>query len=684
MMETTPKARRTDFEEVLHGVTVPDPYRWMEDIDSDEVRAWIEAENVYTDAFFADLPVKEKIQQRMTELWNYEKYGVPFRRGGRVFFLHNDGLQNQSVLFWQESLEDEPKELIDPNRLSEDGTVAMNYAAVSPDGRWIAYQLAQSGSDWNEIRVRGVDSGEDTEDHLSWVKFSGISWTKDCGGFYYSRYDEPKSEEAFRGQNYYQKLYYHRLGTAQEMDELVYHREDQKEWGFSGLVSDDGRYLINLVWQGTAQQNDLFYQDLEDESGEMIELLTGFEAEYEFVGNVGSTFYLLTDLDAPFKRIVAVDVNAPEKENWQMVVAESKDLIAGASLVAGRLLLTYLVDAKSELKVVDLSGALLDTPELPGIGTVSGFGGKADDEDVFYSFTNFTTPGTIYRYDVLKAETTLFRAPELNFDPKAFVTEQVFYPSKDGTMVPMFITHKKGLVRDGQNPTYLYGYGGFNIPMAPTFSVTQLVWMEMGGVFAMACLRGGGEYGTEWHEAGMKLNKQNVFDDFIAAAEFLIEHQITSPAKLGIGGRSNGGLLVGACLTQRPDLYGACLPSVGVMDMLRFHQFTIGWAWVSDYGSPDNEDEFKAIHAYSPYHNLREGVKYPPTLITTADHDDRVFPAHSFKFAAQMQHAQAGGAPVLIRIESKAGHGMGKPLNKIIEDYSDQISFLAKHLGVTV
>jgi len=674
-----PDSARTEHTDVIHGVRVPDPYRWLEDIDSEPAQDWIAAQNELTSAYLEGIAGREKIHRRVTELWNYEKYGVPIKRGGRYFFTRNDGLQNQDILYWTESLDAQPQVLLDPNQLSKDGTVALITYDISPDGRLLAYGLSASGSDWQEWRVREVDSGRDRDDHLEWLKFSDAAWTGDSQGFYYSRYDAPPEGAAYKGANYYQKLYYHRVGTPQSKDELVYERHDHKEWGFDGHVTEDGRYLIIVVGKGTQRENGVFYQDLRAD-GEVVELLADFDASYIFVGNDGPVFYFMTDLDAPMSRVIAIDVTRPERSNWEQIIAASDDALQSVSLVHDRFIASYMHDAHSRVKVLDKSGEVVREVEFPGMGTVEGFNGKQGDRETFYSFTGFTTPGTIYHYDIETGQSTVFRQPKLDFD--AFVTEQVFYRSKDGTRVPMFISYKKGLERDGNNPTYLYAYGGFNISQPPTFSVGNLVWMEMGGVYAQANLRGGSEYGKPWHEAGMKLNKQNVFDDFIAAAEWLIENAYTRTPRLAIGGRSNGGLLIGACMTQRPDLFGACLPVVGVLDMLRFQKFTIGWAWVSDYGSPDDPEEFEALLAYSPYHNVRPETVYPSTLIQTGDHDDRVFPAHSFKFAAALQAAQAGPAPTLIQIATKAGHGLGKPTDKLIQEAADCWVFLVRALGM--
>lgn len=678
-----PDSPRADLVEILHGVEVPDPYRWLEEIDSEQTRHWVAAQNELTFDYLGRITARDKIRQRITQLWDYEKYDTPFKRGDRYFFSRNDGLQNQGVLYWLESLDDEPKLLLDPNLLSEDGTVAVTGYTVSEDGQLMAYGLSSAGSDWQEWRVREVESGRDRDDYLQWVKFSTASWSHDNQGFFYSRYDEPKEGLEYKGANYYHKLYYHRLGTPQAEDVLVYERPDQKEWGFHGRVTEDGRYLVIWIFRGTNRENGVFYKDLQAQDSQVVELLDQFDANYGFIGNDGPIFYFRTDLEAPKARIIAIDISRPERANWREIIPEADDTLQSVDFSHyNKFLATYLHDAHSQVRVFDTSGRLVHELVLPEMGTIYGFSSRHADPEAFYFFTGFTRPGTIYRYDVETNQSTLFRQPKVEFDPDAYITRQVFYHSKDGTVVPLFITHKKGLILDGNNPTYLYGYGGYNISLTPFFSVSNLVWMELGGVYAQANLRGGGEYGKAWHEAGMKLNRQNVFDDFIAAAEWLIEKRYTQRAKLAIGGGSNGGLLVGACLTQRPDLFGACLPSVGVLDMLRFHKFTIGWAWTSDYGSPDDPDQFKALLAYSPYHNLKPDAVYPPTLITTGDHDDRVFPAHSFKFAAALQAAQAGASPTLIRIETRAGHGAGKPTSKIIEEAADRWAFLINNLGM--
>ncbi|MBC8121374.1 MAG: S9 family peptidase [Gemmatimonadaceae bacterium] len=677
-----PQATRVDQTDNYHGTSVSDPYRWLEDPDSEPTRTWIEAENKITFGYLDDIPERAAIKQRLTTLWNYERYGVPFKEGGRYFFSKNDGLQNQNVVYTLAALDDTPRVLLDPNLLSADGTVALSGSSISEDGKLMAYGTSTSGSDWQEWKVREVGTGKDLPDRLQWIKFSGASWTPDGKGFFYSRYDEPNAVTQFQDTNYFQKLYYHRLGTPQSEDVLVYERRDHKEWGFEGNVTEDGRYLVITISRGTDPKNQIFYKDLQDAGAGVVELLAGFDADYGFIGNDGPVFWLQTDLDAPRGRVIAIDTRRPERSQWKQVIPQSSETLRGVNLVGGRFIASYLKDAYTQVKIFGEDGTYLREVDLPGIGTAAGFNGRREDTETFYAFSGFTTPTAIYRYDVATGKSTVFRKPQVDFNPDDYQTQQVFYKSKDGTRVPMFITHKKGLKLDGNNPTYLYGYGGFGISLTPSFSPGNLVWMEMGGVFAVPNLRGGGEYGEEWHQAGTRQNKQNVFDDFIGAAEWLVANRYTAPGKLAIGGGSNGGLLVGAAMTQRPDLFGAALPAVGVMDMLRFQKFTIGWAWVSDYGSSDDPVDFKALYAYSPLHRLKPGTAYPPTLITTADHDDRVVPAHSFKFAAALQAAHTGPAPVLIRIETKAGHGAGKPTTKIIDEIADRWGFLVRVLDV--
>jgi prolyl oligopeptidase len=675
-----PVTRQTGQTDDYHGAKVADPYRWLEDDNSPETKAWVEAQNKVTFGYLEKIPERTAIKERLTRLWNYERYGVPFKQGGHYFFSKNDGLQNQGVLYTMASLDAQPKLLLDPNKLSPDGTVALSGYSITDDGRLMAYGLATAGSDWQEWKVRDVRNGQDLTDHVKWVKFSSASWRKEGQGFFYSRYDEPTEQAKLTKANYFHKLYYHRLGTPQSEDKLIYHRPDHKDWNFYGGVTDDGRYLIITASQGTDPKNRVLYQDLQQPDSPVIELLMDFDADYSFIDNDGPVFWFKTDLNAPRHRLIAIDIRKPERANWKEIIPEAQETLTGVGAVNNQFICVYLKDAHSQVKVFELDGSFVREISLPGIGSAGGFGGKRTDTETFYSFTSYTSPGTIFRYDLKSGSSTVFRQPKVAFNPHAYETRQIFYTSKDGMRVPMFISHTKGLKLDGKNPCLLYGYGGFNISLTPSFSVANLAWMEMGGVYAVPNLRGGGEYGEQWHQAGTKLRKQNVFDDFIAAAEWLIANKYTSPKKLAISGGSNGGLLVGACLTQRPDLFGATLPAVGVMDMLRFHKFTIGWAWTSDYGSADNAQEFPALYAYSPLHNLKPGTKYPPTLITTADHDDRVVPAHSFKFAATLQAAQAGKAPTLIRIETKAGHGAGKPTTKLIEEAADKLAFLVHEL----
>jgi prolyl oligopeptidase len=674
-----PPARKSDQVDDYHGVKVADPYRWLEDLDSEETRNWVEAQNKLSFGFLESIPARAELKDRLTKLWNYEKYGIPFKEGERYFYTRNSGLQNQAVLYTVTSLDAQPQLVLDPNTLSADGTVAVSGMQVSPDGKLLAYSLSASGSDWQEWKVRDVATGKDLSDHLKWVKFSGASWTRDSQGFFYSRYDEPKGD-TLKATNYFQKVYYHQIGTPQSDDLLIYERPDQKDWLFGGGVTDDGNYLVITAFQGTDVKTRVFYKDLKSSNAPVVKLLDDFDAAYYFVGNEGGRFWFQTDLQAPRGKIIEIDTARPARTNWKVVVPESKEALQSVGFVNHKFILNYLKDAYTQVKIHETNGKFVREVTFPGIGSAGGFGGRVTDKETFYSFTGFTTPTTIYRYDMVSGKSTVFREPRADFDPSLFETRQVFYTSKDGARVPMFITHKKGLKLDGNNPTYLYGYGGFNVSLSPAFSVGNLVWMELGGVYAQPNLRGGGEYGEEWHQAGMKLKKQNVFDDFIAAAEWLIRNKYTSTPRLAVGGGSNGGLLVGAAITQRPDLFGAALPAVGVMDMLRFQKFTIGWAWVSDYGSSDNADEFKALYAYSPLHNIKAGTAYPATMVITADHDDRVWPGHSFKFAAALQAAQRGSAPILIRIETKAGHGAGKPTSKIIEEIADRWAFLIKTL----
>jgi prolyl oligopeptidase len=672
--------------EHYHGVAVPDPYRWLEDPHAPATRRWIEAQNRLTAAYLSAVPEREPIRERLTRLWNYPKYGTPFRKGGRYFYLKNDGLQNQAVLYTQRTLTDPPAVLLDPNALAADGTVALSTLAVSDDGQFLVYGTTRSGSDWEEFHVREIATARDRPDHLRWIKFSGASWTKDGAGFFYSRYPTP-SDRALTDVNRFQKVYYHRLGTDQAADLLVYERPDQPDWGMHAEVTDDGRYAVLHVWLGTDRRNRVYYLDLGDPSaprvhGDIVALLDDFDAAYTLVGNDGPVWYFLTDLDAPRKRVIAIDIERPERARWRELVAQGADVLESVLLVHDTFVANLMRDAASRLRLYARDGTLLEELALPALGTVSAISGERSDDELFYAFTSFLYPSTIFRYDFLRARTSVFQAPAIAFDPSTYETMQLFYTSRDGTRVPMFLTQRRGLRRDGSTPTLLYGYGGFNVSLTPSFSIAMVVWLELGGAYAVPNLRGGGEYGEEWHQAGMFAQKQNVFDDFIAAAEYLVGEGYTSPAKLAIAGGSNGGLLVGAAMTQRPELFGAALPAVGVLDMLRFHRFTIGWAWVTEYGSADEAAQFPYLYAYSPLHNLRSGTAYPATFITTADHDDRVVPAHSFKFAAALQAAQAGPQPILIQIETQAGHGAGKPTTKLIDEQVDRLAFLVRTLGL--
>ena len=681
-----PDTRRVDHYDDYHGVKVHDPYRWLEDDvrESPEVRQWVEAQNKVTFAYLDSIPQRETIRRRLTKLWDYEKYSTFFKEGGRYFFFKNDGLQNQYVLWMQAALDSEPEILLDPNTWSKDGTVALGAMEFSEDGRYLAYAVNRSGSDWQTWKVLDVESKKPLDDQIEWAKFSGAAWTRDGKGFFYSRYPEPKEGETFQTTNLNQKLFYHRVGTSQAEDVLVYERPDEPEWGFSADVSSDGRWLVITIWKGTDDKYRVAYKDLNEPYGMPLVLIDNFDQEYTFLDADGSTFFFQTDLDAPTRRIIAIDVRKPERVNWREIVAAVPETLREAGITGNMLVFQYLKDAKSQVKLFDLRGKLVREVTFPGIGSAAGFAGDRGDTETFYSYSGYALPPSIYRYNLLTGESTLLRQAAVDFDGEQYETKQIFYQSKDGTRVPMFVTARKDVKLDGSNPTLLYGYGGFNIAQTPAFSVRWASWLELGGIVAVANLRGGGEYGEKWHKAGTKLEKQNVFDDFIAAAEWLIANKYTSAPKLAIMGGSNGGLLVGAALTQRPDLFGAALPAVGVMDMLRFDRFTAGRFWVDDYGSSSNPDEFKALYAYSPYHNLKNKKDYPPTLITTADTDDRVVPGHSFKFAAEIQHAQKDPAPVLIRIETSAGHGAGKPTSKMIDEMTDQWAFLVKTLGMDV
>jgi len=679
-----PETRTVDHIDTYHGADVADPYRWLEDDvrESEAVRNWVGTQNEVTFAYLDNIEERDIVGKRLTELWDFERFSAPVKEAGRYYYSYNDGLLNQNLIFTQTGLEDEPKLLIDPNTWSDDGTVALATYFPSPDARHVAYLVQDGGSDWRSAKIINVETGEVLDDELDWLKFTGLSWSSDGSGFYYSRYPETNDETKFQSLNMNQSVYFHVLGTAQADDRLIYASPGDPEWGFSAEVSDDGAHLVITIWKGTDARYQIVHQNLSDDEAEPNYLIEGFDNDYSFIGNVGDELYFRTNHDAPRNRLIAIDVKNPDPANWREVIPEIEDVLDGVSLVGDKIVADYMRDAQTIVKIFDLDGIYAGPVNLPGIGTAAGFNGKLGDPETFFIYTSFDTPTTVNRLNVETGKATVFRQPKVDFDPEDYVVKQVFYESKDGTRVPMFISHHVDVQLDGRTPTMLYGYGGFNISQTPVFSITRLAWMEMGGVYAVANLRGGGEYGEEWHQAGTKLNKQNVFDDFIAAAEYLIEAGYTNPSKLAIFGGSNGGLLVGAVTNQRPDLFGAAIPAVGVMDMLRFHKFTAGRFWVDDYGSSDSPEEFEALYAYSPYHNAREGTVYPAILVTTADTDDRVVPGHSFKYAAVMQKAQAGDAPVLIRIETRAGHGSGKPTEMIIEEYTDRWAFLAENLDM--
>jgi prolyl oligopeptidase len=686
-----PATRRVDQVDTFHGVKVADPYRWLEaDVrESTEVADWVKAQNEIARTYLDGIPQRPAIAKRLTELWNYERYSPPSQKGGKYFYSKNDGLQNQAVLYVADSYKAEGRVLIDPNEWSKDGTIALSDIAASDDGKFLAYSRTEAGSDWEQIYLLDVATGKQLDDHLKWSRFTNISWQKDGSGFFYSRYPEPKEGEQFQASALNQMVYYHKRGTEQSDDILVYRRQDHPDWNFGVGVTDDGKNLVLSVSRSTDPQNQVWVRDASAPADAPFKpLIEDFDNEFSFIGNDGSKFYFTTDLNAPTKRIVTMDINKPGRDGLTEIVAARKETLDGASILSGRIICQYMVDVLSDVERFDLAGKPLGKIKLPGKGTVGGFGGDENDTETFYVYTSYNVPTSVYRYDVTNDRSELLRQPKVNFDPEKFAVEQVFYKSKDGTRVPMILAYKKHQ-RAGSSstptsrPTLLYGYGGYNISLPPAFRPEYISWMEMGGVVAVANLRGGGEYGEDWHQAGKAHKKQNVFDDFIAAAEWLIKEGRTTSDKLAIMGGSNGGLLVGAVETQRPDLFGACIPQVGVLDMLRFAEFTAGQFWRDEYGYVEKEDDFRTMYAYSPLHNIKDGTKYPPTLIMTADTDDRVVPMHSFKFAAAMQHAVAGlseAGPILLRIEYRAGHGHGTPVSKLIENAADRWAFLVKEL----
>ncbi|PSK94536.1 prolyl oligopeptidase family serine peptidase [Taibaiella chishuiensis] len=678
-----PHTRKVEQTDNYFGTQIADPYRWLENDTAKDTEAWVKEENTLTHNYLSKIPYRQKLHDRLTELWNYPRYSAPDKEGDWYTFYKNDGLQNQAVLYVQKGLTGTPEVLLDPNKLSTDGTVALQATAFSKKQKYFAYAASASGSDWQEIYVMDFQNRKLLSDKLEYVKFTGISWKGELG-FYYSGYDRPKDEATkFSAKTEYQKVYFHRIGTPQSQDILIYEDREHPLRYVSGGLTEDERFLVLSISEGT-DGSEIKVQDLTDRSvSNFSTIVPGFKTNASVVDNVGDKILLQTNSSAPNNKVVLLDPKNPGEANWKTIIPEQKETLEGVSTGGGKLFASYLKDAASLKVQYSLDGKLEHNITLPGVGTAGGFGCKKEDQSFFYSFTSFTYPPTIFKYDIQTGKSELFRKSEVKFDPAAYETKQVFYTSKDGTKVPMFITHKKGLKMNGKNPTLLYAYGGFNVNITPAFSVANMVFIENGGVYCVANLRGGGEYGEEWHKGGMLGKKQNVFDDFIAGAEYLIKQKYTSSSKLAIRGGSNGGLLIGACLTQRPDLFKVALPQVGVLDMLRYHKFTVGWGWAVEYGSSDNKDQFDYLIKYSPLHNIKKGTCYPATLVTTADHDDRVVPAHSFKFAAALQEAQGCANPTLIRIDSKAGHGAGKPTSKMIDEAADIWSFVFYNMGIT-
>jgi prolyl oligopeptidase len=679
-----PPAQAGDITDDYHGTPVPDPYRWLENPDSAETQAFVAAQRALSEGFLAALPMRDRLRARLTALWDFSKYFPPSRRGDHYFYAHQDGLQNQPVLYALETLNGQPRPVLDPNTLSSDGTVALTGGEFSKDGRLLAYLTSASGSDRQLIRIRRTDTGEDYPETLDFARFSSVAWTPDASGFYYNRYPDPATVDAEQAQ-VNNRLCFHRLGTPQTEDALIYERPDAPELNFPPSITDDGRYLVLYVWHGAVNRNRVYYRDLHAETGDFIRLLDTADALYNFIGNDGGLFLFQTDLDAPNGRVIAVDTANPARSQWQTLIPESADTLVNAQIINHQLVVQYLQDAHSVIRLHALDGTFIREVALPALGTVSIVTGRTEDSEMFLRFESFLYPPTIFRYNFASDELETFRAPEVNFDPSGYETRQVFFTSKDGTRVPMFLTHKRGLALDGHRPVMLYGYGGYGINLTPYFSVAELAWIEAGGVYAVVNLRGGGEYGEAWHQAGMLANKQNVFDDFIAAAEDLIAQGYTRRERLAIMGGSNGGLLVSACLVQRPDLFGVAIPRVPVTDMLRYQHFTAGRYWTPEYGDAEADPEhFKFLYRYSPIHNITPGAHFPPTLIMTAETDDRVVPMHAYKLAAALQAAQANDAPILLRVEGKAGHGFGKPTSKLINEAADLYAFIFAQMGLTL
>ena len=675
-----PKPRKADVSDNYFGTKVADPYRWMENDTTSEVNEWVKAENKVTQDYLAQIPYRKAIHDRLTDIWNYTRYSVPIHKGNHFFFSKNNGLQNQSVMFKQDKANGEGEVFFDPNKLSTDGTVSLGGTYFNKDGTKMGYTISRSGSDWEEIYVLDVNTGKRTSDSIRWAKFTDVAWQGD--GFYYSRFDEPaKGTNGLVAENINQKIYFHKLGDPQNKDILIYSDPSRPKVGVGASTTEDEQYLLIYATEGASSGNEIFYRKASDFKGPFVKLNEGFKDNVSVIDNLADNLIVLTDKGAPKYKLVLVDLKHPEESRWQAIIPEKSEVLQGVSRAGGKFFAHYMKDASALIEQYSDEGKLEREVTLPGYGSVGGFDGKKDDKEIYYNYTSFTYPSTIFKYDIATGKSEVFRKPELKFNPDDYESKQVFFPSKDGTKIPMFIVYKKGIKLDGTNPTMLYAYGGFNISLFPDFSVSRMILLEKGGIYALAILRGGGEYGEEWHKAGMLGKKQNVFDDFLGAEQYLIDNKYTSSAKLAISGRSNGGLLIGACMTQRPDLCKVAFPGVGVLDMLRYHKFTIGYAWASEYGSSDNADQFKYLYSYSPLHNLRE-INYPATMVTTADHDDRVVPAHSFKFAATLQEKGKGNNPYLIRIDTKAGHGGGKPTAKQIDEWADIWSFMFYNMGV--
>ncbi len=675
-----PDTRKVDQKDDYFGTIVSDPYRWLEDDNSAETKEWVKEENAVTEKYLATIPYRDDIKKELEKLWNYPRYGSPFRRGDFYYFYKNDGLQNQSILYRQRGLTGSPEVFLDPNKMSADGTAAIGTPSFSRNDKYAVYLEAQAGSDWQVGHVMRVADKKLLDDQIDYIKFSGTSWNGD-DGFYYSRYPAPDEKNKLTNQNRFHKVYYHKIGTPQSEDKLIYEDPEHPLRNAGAGLSEDGRYLVLVLSEGTSG-NELWIKDMKSGQKDFSLLIKGFSGESDFIDNDGNLLLIRTNIDAPNYKVVAIDPKHPEKENWKTIIPERKELLQNVGTASDKLFLTYLKDASSRVYQTSYKGQLDQEINLPGIGTASGFNARRKDKELFYTFSSYNYPPTIFRYDILTGKSTLFRKSDVKMNTSDLETKQLFFTSKDGTKVPMFVTYKKGMQLDGNNPVLLYGYGGFNIPLTPGFSVSNAFFVKHGGIYVVVNLRGGSEYGEAWHKAGMLQNKQNVFDDMISAAEYLIKEKYTNQDKLAVQGGSNGGLLVGAVMTQRPDLFKVAIPQVGVMDMLRYHKFTIGWAWATEYGRSDKEEDFKNLYKYSPLHNLKKGVSYPATLVTTADHDDRVVPAHSFKFAATLQADNAGPNPTLIRIESKAGHGAGKPISKLIDEQTDIWSFIMWNLGM--